>query len=66
MFSIMVDDTPGSGKGQAPDARLHRIYFTEPIWNVSMSGQWLHLAAVYDPVARQVTQYVNGELASRD
>jgi len=60
MFSVMVDDTPGSGDGPANDARLHRIFFTDPIWDTSMNGQWLHLVAVYDPVNRQATQYVDG------
>lgn len=66
MFSVMVDDTPGSGDGKAPDARLHKIYFSEPMWDVSMSGQWLHIAAVYDPAARVVKQYVNGEEISSE
>jgi hypothetical protein len=66
MLSVMVDDTPGAGDGKAADARLHRIYFTEPIWDVSMSGKWLHIAAVYDPALRQVKQYVNGKQISRD
>jgi hypothetical protein len=66
MFSVMVDDRPGTGEGDAPDARLHRVYFTDPIWDVSKSGQWMHIAAVYDPVARQVTQYVNGAQISSE
>ncbi|QDV43741.1 FecR protein [Stieleria neptunia] len=66
MFSVMVDDTPGSGLGSAEDSRLHRIYYTEPIWDVSKSGKWLHIAAVYDPVARQVNQFVNGEPISSE
>ncbi|QDV86023.1 LamG-like jellyroll fold domain-containing protein [Stieleria sp.] len=66
MFSVMVDDTPGAGLGPAEDSRLHRIYYTEPIWDVSESGKWLHIAAVYDPVARQVNQFVNGELISSE
>ena len=64
MFSVMVDDTPGSGKGAQPDARFHRVYFTEPIWDSSMSGQWMHLAAVYDPNARRVRQFVNGKVVA--
>ena len=66
MFSVMVDDTPGAGDGPAADARLHHIYYTQPIWDVSMSGKWLHLAAVYDPVAGHVKQYVNGKLVSSE
>lgn len=37
-----------------------------PSRDVSMSGQWLHLAAVYDPAGRRVSQYVNGRLVSRE
>jgi ferric-dicitrate binding protein FerR (iron transport regulator) len=66
MFSVMVDDTPGAGNGALPDARLHHIYFTEPIWDVSKSGQWLHLAVTYDPAARRVSQYVNGNLINSE
>lgn len=65
MFSVMVDDTPGSGTGR-PDAKLHRVYFSAPIWDVSMSGKWMHLAAVYDPEARKVTQFVNGQIVSQE
>ncbi|MCA9143809.1 MAG: FecR domain-containing protein [Planctomycetaceae bacterium] len=64
MFSVMVDDTPGSGRGPAPDARLHHIYYTEPFWDISKSGQWFHLAAVYDPKNRRVAQFINGEQVS--
>ena len=66
MFSVMVDDTPGAGKGKLPDARLHRIYYSEPIWDDSTLGQWMHLAVTFDPVNRKVFQYVNGEEVSRD
>ena len=62
MFSVMVDDTPGAGNGKLPDSRLHRIYYTQPVWDISKSGEWFHAAAVYDPAAKRVTQYVNGEL----
>ncbi|MCO8121606.1 FecR domain-containing protein [Stieleria sp. TO1_6] len=67
MFSVMVDDTQDIrvssrfDEGVVRDAGLHRVYFTEPIWDVSKSGQWFHIAAVYDPANQRVTQYVNGE-----
>ena len=71
MFSVMVDDskeivhrTPFDEQ-PVKDAGLHRVYYTEPFWDVSKSGQWFHIAAVYDPVGRQVVQYVNGEELSR-
>jgi len=66
MFSVMVDDTPGSGRGKHPDARLHRIYYSDPVWDVSKSGKWMHIAAVYDPAQRIVRQYVDGEEVSRE
>ena len=60
MFSVMVDDTPGTGTGSHPDARFHRIYFTPPIWEVTRAGKWMHLCAVYDPESRKVSQFVDG------
>ncbi len=66
MFSVMVDDTPGAGEGPAPDSRFHRIYYTDPIWDITHSGKWIHLAAVYDPVNRVVQQYLNGEQISSE
>lgn len=67
MFSVMVDDThhveqfyPDAGR-KVTTAGLHRVYFTEPVWDVSKSGQWFHIVAVYDPAGRRVVQYVNGE-----
>lgn len=65
MLSVMVDDTPGSGRGQLPDARLHRIYFSPHIWDESMRGRWIHLASVYDPTSRTVAHYVDGQQVSR-
>lgn len=68
MFSVMVDDTQEivyytkEDQRFVQDAGLHRVYLTEPFWDISMSGQWVHLAAVYDPAGRKVNQYVNGEL----
>ena len=67
MFSVMVDDTQevaifnAFDEGVVKDAGLHKVYFSEPIWDVSKSGQWFHLAAVYDPANRRVTQYANGK-----
>lgn len=71
MFSVMVDDSQDIrvsntfDEKTVRDAGLHRVYFTEPFWDVSKSGQWFHIAAVYDPVGRQVVQYVNGEELAR-
>ena len=66
MFSVMVDDTKEVrvqsriDRKIVRDAGLHHVYYTEPFWDESKSGQWFHLAAVYDPAGRHVTQYVNG------
>ena len=63
MLSVMVDDSkPNPGAPNA--AGLHRVYYSPPIWEMSMSGQWMHVASVYDPVARAVSHYVNGKQIS--
>lgn len=68
MFSVMVDDSQviehmsEMDNAVVKDAGLHRVYMTDPIWDISKSGQWFHIAAVYDPSTRQVRQYVNGRL----
>lgn len=68
MFSVMVDDTEvvshfsQEDQKVVHDAGRHRVYTTAPIWKSSQSGQWFHLAAVYDPARRVVKQYLNGKL----
>ncbi|NNJ26344.1 LamG-like jellyroll fold domain-containing protein [Alienimonas chondri] len=70
MFSVMVDDSAvvehfSELEGRVVrDAGLHRIYLTPPIWDLSKSGRWFHLASVYDPAAGRVRQYVDGELVA--
>jgi hypothetical protein len=70
MFSVMVDDTQEIehfseiDQKMVKQAGLHRVYATEPFWDISNSGQWFHLAAVYDPATRRVDQYVNSEQIS--
>ncbi len=72
MFSVMVDDTQDVrvpnrfDQRIVQDAGLHRVYFTEPFWDISKAGQWFHIVAVYDPVGRQVVQYVNGNQLSSE
>ena len=72
MFSVMVDDTQDVRVRSATeqkivaDAGLHHVYFSEPIWDVSKSGQWFHIAAVYDPEGRRVTQYIDGQQVSQE
>ncbi len=61
MLSVMVDDSQPHPKNPT-DAGLHRVYFSPPFWDPSMSGQWIHLCSTYDPAQRQVCHYVDGEL----
>lgn len=63
MLSVMVDNSrPNPGSPQ--DAGFHRVYFSPPMWDISMSGQWLFLVSVFDPQNREVSHYVNGEQIS--
>ncbi len=67
MFSVMVDDTQSVRtfskleQREVETAGLARVYYSEPIWDLSKSGQWFHLAAIYDPASRRVVQYANGK-----
>ena len=72
MLSVMVDDTQDvryfnkSKQREVKDAGLHRVYFTPPFWDISKSGQWFQIVSVYDPAARVVDQYVNGDRISSE
>lgn len=72
MFSVMVDDTQdvrhfnSIDQQVVRDAGLHRVYMSQPIWDLSRSGQWFHLAATYDPAERTVRQFVNGRQVSEE
>lgn len=72
MLSVMVDDSQEVSHFSdleqkiVPGAGLHRVYYSDPFWDVSKSGQWFHLVSVYDPTARWVTQYVNGVQVGRE
>ena len=64
MLSVMVDeDRPNP---EFKDRRFHRLYYSPPIWDLSMSGQWLHLTSVYDPDQRLVSHFVDGEMVSSE
>lgn len=63
MLSVMVDDTRPN-PNMPEDAGFHRVYFSPPMWEMSMSGEWVHLASVFDPENREVAHYVNGEQIS--
>lgn len=60
MLSVMVDED--ARHPVYPDqSRYHHIYYSPKIWDLSMSGQWLHLTSVFDPAAAQVSHYLNGK-----
>jgi len=61
MLGVMVDDTKPSPDGSR---RHSRNYYSPSFWDLSMSGQWLHLTSVFNPAERLVTHYVNGEQIS--
>ena len=64
MLSVMVDDSRSHPRH--PDVRNHHVYFSPPMWDLSMSGQWLHLASVFDPKSQSVSHYVNGNRLSHE
>lgn len=72
MLSVMVNDAQNIQHFSKHEQKvvkangLARVYYTEPIWDPSKSGQWFHIAAVYDPARRRVSQYVNGKRLSND
>ena len=41
-------------------------YLTEPVFNLSRLGQWVHLVTVFDAAAGQVRHYVNGALLTQE
>ncbi len=67
MFSVMVDDSQPRQHYSKIEQRVveaagvARVYYSEPFWDVSKSGQWFHLVSVYDPGNRLVTHYVNAK-----
>ncbi len=63
MLSVMVDDAK-LNPNMPEDAGFHRVYFSPPVWEMSMSGEWIHLASVFDPENRAVSHYVNGKRVS--
>jgi hypothetical protein len=63
MLSVMVDESKENPYRK--NARgFHRVYFSPPIWDLSMSGQWLHLASTFDPEERRVVHFLNGKVVS--
>ena len=67
MFGVMVDHDapePDDYRQPHPWAGLSRNYYSPPFWDMTMSGQWLHLVSVYDPQNRTAAHYVNGKRLS--
>ena len=68
MIGVMVNDQASRWNEplipERPDLRHSRNYYSPPFWDMSMSGQWIHLVSVYDPHSRRAAHYINGELLS--
>ena len=65
MLSIMIDETRPSIYPNDV-AKFHYVYHSPPVWDMSQSGEWIHLASVFDPAARKVTHYRNGQEISSE
>lgn len=61
-FSVKKRDTWDESKGE----KDKHIYLSPPFWSTALSGRWLMIATVYDPDARHVTHYLNGQQLSRE
>ena len=44
------------------DSRPHNDYDSPALFTPERFGRWMHLAVVYDPVAKEVRHYANGDL----
>jgi len=42
------------------------IHLSPPVWTPEQSGQWMHLAVVYNSTKKVVTHYRNGKRISRE
>ena len=43
----------------------HVLYWSPKIWDPSETGQWMHLATIYDPVKKEMKHFKNGKLIYR-
>ena len=67
ILSVMVDDARPDPKSKSGGTmRFQHLYYSPPMWEPSMSGQWMHIASVFDPASAHVSHYVNGERISRE
>lgn len=71
MIGFMVDETRPQPALETPEfmktyegPNAARNYNSPAFWDISMSGQWLHLASTYNPAERKVMHFVNGEKLS--
>ena len=68
MIGVMIDDQePRPNQVDASGAPLlgrSKNYYSPPFWDITKSGQWLHLVSVFDPADRRAAHYVNGSLLS--
>jgi hypothetical protein len=64
MLSVMIDETRQHPK--YPQSRFHHVYLSPPMWDTSMSGQWVHLASSFDPATKTVSHFVDGQRISRE
>lgn len=62
LFFSVKKYEPGAG-GRRPDKHA---FYSPPVWDRSRSGQWMQLAVVHDVGNRVVTQYVDGEVVSKE
>ena len=58
-FSVRVSDKSDSPEEQR--RKVHQPVLSEPFWDPTKSGQWFHLAAVYNNETDTVAHYVNGK-----
>lgn len=65
MLSIMVDQDKRHPY-YPKKSRHHHIYLSPPVWDISQSGQWMHLASVYDPATELVSHFVDGAEVSTE
>ena len=49
----------------ARDNKPHTDYDTPALFTPERFGQWIHLAVVFDPQAKQVRHYMNGECVAK-
>ncbi len=59
-FSVKKRNTGGG------DHTDKHIFYSPPVWNQAMSGQWMHIATTFDAEAEKVTHYIDGQAISEE